>query len=318
MSEDLKETPDIQKDGGRDDEKRPSKNWSRYEFALFINDFVVCKRTFPINGYVDGSMQTENFKDEVDKIVEIINDDLTAKSRVYTWYHNWPEYPDWEPEMFTEPLVDEGQFVLTFGVYENGREVVAKQWDARFYPSYVRKNVDLTNRIVKITKDEQTRVYDKESFFENFGGQLHGDLYVLKCMIADKENLVPIIQKCIYEVCSSFDGYYEKSSDYKSVLEFKNNVVKRDEDGKPIYVQKTHKDANGNEYKVYDAFGKPWMVPVLEQVQEKPKRYNLNIESENRRLYSAWGAAVSEKTRNYMRSLYVSPRERFFKKKGEE
>jgi hypothetical protein len=305
----------LQNDG----ERKPfKKDWGRFEFALFINDFLICKRSFPINGYVDGSMQTPEFKDEVDKITELIDEDLKSKSRVYTWYHNVPEYPEWEPEIMSDPLVDNGSFVFKFVVYDGGKEVVSKIWDGRYYPSYVRKGVDLTNRQVKIVKDERTNIYDKDSFFASHGNQLSGDLYVLKAMISDKENLVPIIQKCIYEVCSSFDGYYEKSSDYHTVVEYKNNVVKRDEGGNPIYVQKMTMDGNGNEIGLTDAFGKPWMVPVLEASTVKAKKYNFNIEQQNKKLYSAWGAAVAEKTRKYMSELYVSPKEKYFRKKEGE
>ena len=306
----------VKTDSPTDGEKKTFKReWNRFEFALFINDFPICKRSFPINGYIDRSMQTPEFKSEVDKIVDLINDDLTSKTRVYTWYHHVPEFPEWEPEIMTDPLVDEGQFVFKFAVYDNGKEIISKVWDGRFYPSYIRKYVDLTNRQVKITRDDKTNVYDKEKFFGDHGDQISGDLYVLKKMIWDKENLVPLIQKYIYEVCSSFDGYYEKASDYKSVQEYKNTVVKRDENGNPIYKQKTVVDAAGVEHGVTDAFGNPWMVPVTEKSPIKGKRYNFNIEAENRRLYSAWGAVVAEKTRKYMSELYVSPKEKYFVKK---
>ena len=44
----------------------------------------------------------------------------------------------------------------------------------------------------------------------------------------------------------------------------------------------------------------------------------MNIEAENMKLQSEWGAAVVEKTRKYMRDLYVSPKEKYFKKKEVE
>ena len=309
------EVEESQKDG----EKKPFKREvGRFEFALFVNDFLICKRNFSINGYVEKSMQTQEFKNEVDKIVELIDEDLKSKSRIYTWYHNWNEQPEWEPEMFTEPLVYEGEFILKFVVYDNGNEVISKQWDARYYPSYVRKGIDLTNRQVKITKDERTNIYDKERFFCDHGSQLSGDLYVLMHMISDKENLVPIIQKYIYEVCSSFDGFYEKISDYHTSVEYKNTVVKKGDDGKPVYRHRTYTDENGNDVGIYDAFGTPWMVPVFEKSPIKSKKYNLNIEHYNMKLQSDWGLAVSEKTKKYMRELYVQPKDRFFRTSSDE
>ena len=322
MSEELKSEISQENESGSqvaDGEKRPLKRENyRFEFALFINDFLICKRGFPINGYVEGSIQTSEFKDEVDKIVELIDGDLKSKSRVYTWYHNFPETPDWDPEIMTDPLIDEGEFVLRFVVYDGGVEMISKQWDARYYPSYVRKNIDLTNMQVKINKEDRTVIYNKEKFFADHGPQLSGDLYVLKCMISDKENLIHTIQKYIYEVCSSLDGYYEKPSDYHTVVEYKTTVVKRDEDGKPIYKQKTYVDESGKEVGILDAFGNPWMVPVLEVDRSNVKKYNYNIEDENRKLYSAWGGSVAEKTRKYISELYVNPKEKYFKKRVDE
>ena len=310
---------EINVEGG--DKKPFKREKGRFEFALFINDFLVCKRNFHINGYIDKSMQTSEFKNEVDKMVELIDNDLKSKSRVYMHYHlpvfdtvgGKVEYTEWEPEIMTEPLSEEGLSVLKFTIYDNGEEVLSKTWDARYYPMYVRKNIDLTNRQVKIIKGENSTIYDKEKFFESHGNQLSGDLYILKQMIYDKEDLVPIIQKMVYEVCSSFDGYYEKISDYHTVEEYNNCDIKRDENGKPIYVQKTVKDSDGNDVPVFDAFGKPWMTPVFDK-PTKGKKYSLNIESYNNKIDSMWGAYVSEKTKKYMSELYVSPKDRHMKK----
>ena len=308
-----------------DDKKSFKREKGRFEFALFINDFLICKRNFSINGYVEKSMQTPEFKNEVDKIVELIDNDLKSKSRIYSFYH-LPVFktvdgeiycPEWEPEMMTEPLIEEGTSVLKFVIYDNGNEVLSKTWDARYYPTYVRKNVDLTNRQVKIIKGENVNIYDKEKFFESHGNQLSGELYVLKHMISDKEDLIPIIQKMIYEVCSSFDGYYEKISDYHTIEEYNNCDIKRDENGNGIYTQKVQKDAEGNDVPVFDAFGNPWIVPVLEK-PTKGKKYNFNIDAYNKKIDSMWGAYVAEKTRKYMSELYVSPKEKYYKKKSEE
>lgn len=287
----------------------------RFEFALYINEFLICRRGFRINGYVDGSMQTQEFKDEIDKIVELIDDDLKSKSRVWTWYHYWPENPEVEPELTTDPLIEEGECVFKFVVYDNGNEVISKIWDGRYYPSFVRKNVDITNKTVKITKDDRTMTYDKETFFATHGNQLSGELYVLKAMIMDKGNLIPLIQKHINEVCSSFDGFYEKSSDYHAIVDYKNNTIKVDEQGCGVYKVLTQTDADGNEFDVHDGFGSPWKVPVIEKSQIRGKKYNYNIEQENLKLASSWGAYVSEKTKKYMKELYISPKEKYFPKK---
>ena len=59
----------------------------RFEFALFVNNNVICKRNFKINNFIDDSMQTLDFKLKIDEIVNLIHDDLVSKSRVFNWYY---------------------------------------------------------------------------------------------------------------------------------------------------------------------------------------------------------------------------------------
>ncbi len=300
----------------KEGEKKPfKKDWYRFEFALFINDFLICKRGFPINGYIDGSMQTLEFKNEVDSIVELIDEDLKSKSRVYVWHHFYPEHPEWDPEVMTDPLVEEGQFVFKFVVYDGGKEVIARSWDGRYYPSYVRKNVDLTNRQVKIIKDDHTNIYDKEAFFNGHESQVSGDLYVLKSMISDKENLIPMIQKSICEVCSVYGGKNESLSDFDVTVDYNNRGLKLDKDGNPVYIDKQAKDKKGKLVTLQDAFGNPWKMQVLEDGSTRGKCYNFNIEEENKKLYRIWGSLVANKTRKHISDLYVNPKEKYFKKK---
>ena len=40
----------------------------RFEFALYVNNNVICKRNFKINNYIDESMQSLDFKQKVDEI----------------------------------------------------------------------------------------------------------------------------------------------------------------------------------------------------------------------------------------------------------
>jgi hypothetical protein len=70
----------------------------RFEFTLFVNDNIICKRNFRIFNFIEGSMNTLEFKEKVDEIVKLIDDDLKSKSRVFTWYYFNPN----EPEMFDE------------------------------------------------------------------------------------------------------------------------------------------------------------------------------------------------------------------------
>jgi hypothetical protein len=276
----------------------------RFEFALYANEYLVCKRNFSINGYIEGSMVTENFKNKVDEIVEIINDDLKAKTRTYLWYHNFPENPEWDPEVMTDPLIDEGQFVLRFAVSDNGKEVISKTLDARYYPNYIRNNIDITNKLVKLTKGENTYVYNRDRFFGDNDSPLSGDLYVLKHMISEREDLIPIIQKIIYEVCSSYDGYFDSISQYNTVLEYKTTKVRKTKNGEVVTKNKTYINAEGKECFEYNHDGTIKQVPVYDTIKGGTKTYHTNIAWYNRKVERGWAEATKEKTDKYFDDLY--------------
>ena len=79
----------------------------RFEFALFVNNNLVCKRNFKINNFIDHSMDSAEFKDVVDEIVRNIDEDLKSKSRVYTWVYGDVSQSHQEPlDEFTSPLIE--------------------------------------------------------------------------------------------------------------------------------------------------------------------------------------------------------------------
>ena len=198
----------------------------RFEFALYVNNNLVCKRNFKMRNFIEGSMQSENFKHVADDIVRLIDDDLKSKSRVYTWYYFNPEFPDDE---FTSPLIEPWECTFKFVIFDNKREVYERIWDGRFYPAAIRNNVDIANNVIKITtKTGETFVYDKDKYFADHGDKLSPEMYVKKAMIGDKMNLLPIITKRICEACSPWnDSGYNKISDYETVLTYGKGKDKR-------------------------------------------------------------------------------------------
>lgn len=58
----------------------------RFQFILQINDNIICQRYFKINGISNDALESEEFKYVMDEVVEMIQNDLTSKSRVYDWY----------------------------------------------------------------------------------------------------------------------------------------------------------------------------------------------------------------------------------------
>jgi hypothetical protein len=131
----------------------------RFEFALYVNDNLITKRYFKINNYIEGSMQTLNFKEVFDGLVHKIDNDLKSKSRVYTWYYfNADDILD----EFKEPLLKPWECTFRFEVLDNKKLVMSRIWDGYAYPKAIRDKVDFTNRFVRlVTKDGRTYTFDK-------------------------------------------------------------------------------------------------------------------------------------------------------------
>ena len=58
----------------------------RFQFLLWVNDNIICQRYFKINGYNSDSLRSLQFKETMDKVVEMIKEDLVSKSRIFMWY----------------------------------------------------------------------------------------------------------------------------------------------------------------------------------------------------------------------------------------
>ena len=201
----------------------------RFEFALYVNDNIICKRNFKINDFIEHSMESVEFKEKVDEIVNMIDEDLKSKSRVYTWYFFNPMEPDAFDELVGKPI-GPWECTFRFEVSDKKKVVISKIWDGYAYPKAVRDKVDVSNKVVKITsKDGRTYTYDKESFFKSNEDRLTFEQQVLKSMIYDKPDLLIQITKQICEVCSTHDGMFNKIGDY-TMTEYYG----KDKDGKSV------------------------------------------------------------------------------------
>ena len=279
----------------------PRRERGRFEFAMYVNDTLICRRSFHSSGYIEKSMVSTQFLDEFNSIVDLIQDDLNSKSRVYTWYHTNTEHPDWEPEIMTDPLIPEGQCVIKFAMFDYDREVISRVWDARYYPAYIRKNIDLTNKQVRVIRDDKVVTYDKDVFFAE-NPQISGEMYILREMLAGKEDLTQAIQNIIYSTCFEGDEF-EKISDYELAESYYTCDYKRDAEGNAICEQQVIDGVPQ-----VDALGRPWMEYKYEKRQTgNSKKYNLNIQHYNRKLEEEWDKATKKKSEKYFKSLYVLP-----------
>ena len=263
----------------------------RFEFALFVNDNIICKRNFRIFNFIEGSMNTLEFKDTVDKVVKLIDDDLKSKSRVFTWYYFNPNEPDAFEEFAGKPLEP---WTCTFKlvISDNKREVISKIWDGYAYPKPIREKVDLSNKNVKVTnKDGQSFSYEKESFFKSNEGRLSFEHEVRKAMIGDKPDVLLQITKKICEACSPTKEELKEVGRFnpRESSKYLTNYTTY-EDYYPGSETTIKKDNDGNEIKVTKKTG-------------KPKRYAYSLYLTNKKVENAWGRAVAEKTKKYFRNL---------------
>lgn len=243
----------------------------RFEFALYVNDNLVCKRNFKINNFIEGSMQSIEFKELVDSIVNDIDTDLKSKSRVYTWYYGDVSDSLQQPlDEFNEPLIDDWESTFKFIITDNKRPVIERIWDGKFYPRAIREKVDIANKFVKFTtKDGRTYTYDKESYFRDNDGKLTPEMYCLKGMIYDKPDLLGQITRKICEICSPRDNGFKKKTDYTFAETYKNDKVTK---------------ANSK--------------------RSKAIKYTNDLYQINNKVNSIWGSVVAEKTKAYYESLY--------------
>ena len=169
---------------------------------------------FKINDFIEHSMESIEFKEKVDEIVGMIDDDLKSKSRVYTWYFFNPMEPEAFDEIVGKPI-EPWECTFKFEVSDRKKVVISKIWDGYAYPKAIRDKVDISNKVVKITsKDGRVYTYDKEAFFKSNEDRLTFDFQVLKGMIIDKPDLLIQITKQICETCSTHDDMFSKISDY--------------------------------------------------------------------------------------------------------
>jgi len=246
----------------------------RFEFTVYVNDNIICKRNFRIYNFIENSMNTLEFKEKLDEIVQLIDDDLKSKSRVYTWYYFNPQAPD-ENEEFNLPLIEPWACTFKIVISDNKRDVITKIWDGYAYPKFIRDKVDLGNKNVKVTnKDGQTFSYEKEAFFKANEGRLSFEHEVLKGMIIDKPDVLLQITKKICEVCSPSKEEIKENGKFDP----KENIK---------YLSK---------YTVIDNYGKG--------SDGNDKKYAYSLYLANKKIEKDWERAVTEKTKKYFKNLY--------------
>jgi hypothetical protein len=180
---------------------------NRFEFSIFVNENLVCKRNFRINNFSDCSFHSMDFKDTMDKIVKWLDDDLKSKSRVYLWYN--VDLDSNEKEEDEMPLPNPWETTFKIVVTDNEKEVFSKIWDGSYYPPYIKQNVDIINKYFQVATTASGEPITKE-YSKIDKNRLDNDHYMKYMVGKDRENFSDVIIKAICEVCSPERTYYDK------------------------------------------------------------------------------------------------------------
>lgn len=192
--------------------EKPQKVYekNRFEFSIFVNDNFACNRNFRINNFMEDSFGSYEFLDAMDEIVDLIDNDLKSKSRVYEWYMDGSDIEEDEDEK-QKPWETTFKIVIS----DNGRPVFTKIWDGSQYPKEIRQNVDIINRFIQIgvrTNGEPIYVELDKIDIERLGNKQ----YVKYHIANGRKNLSDIIIKKICEVCSPEKAWYSNGKLVKS------------------------------------------------------------------------------------------------------
>lgn len=90
-------------------------------------------------------------------------------------------------------LEDDWKTVFKFAFYDNGKEVISKIWDAKYYPKIVCKNVDIANKRARYPMNDIITMSNDE--------------YVNYRMTKEKSDLCSLIIRTICDFCSKDENY---------------------------------------------------------------------------------------------------------------
>lgn len=211
---------------------------NRFEFSIWVNEFLICRRNFRINNFSEVSMKSLDFKNTMDDVVSIIDNDMKSKSRIYTWYYHGKDCltGKYDTEEIEEDKPDK-PWSTTFKIIitDNDIPVFTKIWDGSYFPKDVRQNIDIINKYFQIgtyANGEPILIdYDKIDT-----ERLDADHYIKYHMCSNRANLSDIIISEICGVCSPEHVFYENGKQIKRGMYSKDSHYNTTwEDGKNNY-----------------------------------------------------------------------------------
>lgn len=169
---------------------------------------IICERYFFMNDFDPKKIDAFEIKNSIDRIVNLINEDLVSKSRIHLWYYEDTKYLE-EEEDAKKSLTEEPYFTFTFFV--DNKPFISRQWSAECYQQFIRNNVDLTNRRFRFDSSDSTNMDYVNQILKKMTVNRQYFLYKLTNG-REIETFYPLKSKRIYE-------YSVHNSDVKIYLD---------------------------------------------------------------------------------------------------
>lgn len=132
-----------------------------YEFYLYINENIVCQRFFQLKGYNEKVLKSIELKELIDKVAEIVQDDLENKTRDYLHQHYNPYEPQM-PEDIQRIDIYENEDVFDVEIKINDKSIAKKRFTGNVYPPKVRYSVNIKELIPEIISTIQDTLSQKK------------------------------------------------------------------------------------------------------------------------------------------------------------
>lgn len=139
-----------------------------YEFYLYINENIVCQRFFQLKGYNEKVLKSMELKELIDKVAEIVQDDLENKTRDYLYQH----YNPYEPQISEEIQrvnIFENEDVFDVEIRVSEKVIAKKRFTGNVYPPKVRYSVNIKELIPEIISTIQDTLSQKK-YVTNYAG----------------------------------------------------------------------------------------------------------------------------------------------------
>lgn len=139
-----------------------------FEFYLYINENIVCQRYFQLKGYNEKSLKSIELKNLIDRVAEIVQDDLENKTRDYLYQHYNP-YEEQDPQTIQRINVFDNEDVFDVEIKVYDKSVAKKRFTGNVYPPKVRYSVNIKELIPEIISTIQD-ILSQKKYVTNYAG----------------------------------------------------------------------------------------------------------------------------------------------------